>query len=67
MPGKRALTILLVEDDQLVREMLAAMLASHGHTVAHVAGGSEGLAYLFRPGTTVDFVLTDARMAGMTG
>ncbi|MBI1734737.1 MAG: GAF domain-containing protein [Candidatus Rokubacteria bacterium] len=60
------LRILVVDDEQEVRDVVAEILASQGHEVVQAAGGVEGLAYLDR-GVPLDLVLTDLGMPGMTG
>jgi PAS domain S-box-containing protein len=60
-------TILLVEDDLAVRDMIRASLTDLGYTVVVAANGNEGLA-LFKENTTaIDLVLTDIVMPGMGG
>jgi CheY-like chemotaxis protein len=66
MPRLSPLKILLIEDDAEVRDTVASMLASLGHSVVEAAGGREGLARL-EAGEAVDLVLTDLRMPGMSG
>lgn len=66
MTSASALRILLIDDNPLVREALAAMLTSDGHTVLPAAGGREGLARL-EAGEAVDLVLTDLKMPGLSG
>ena len=63
-PG--ALKILLIDDEALVREVVAEMLTFEGHTVLQAAGGREGLVRLEAEGP-VDLVLTDLAMPDMTG
>lgn len=65
-PSPPALKILLIEDDAGVREVLVQMLASLGHLVLATPGGREGLTRL-EAGDSVDLVLTDLKMPGMTG
>ena len=63
---RRALRILLVDDEEEVRAALAEMLATRGHTVLTAGGGAEALRRLEDdPG--VDLVLTDLVMPAMTG
>ncbi|MDO9712236.1 PAS domain S-box protein [Paracraurococcus lichenis] len=58
--------LLLVDDDTMVRESLAAGLADMGHTV-QVANSSETALALVRDGVPVDCLLTDLSMPGMNG
>jgi signal transduction histidine kinase/CheY-like chemotaxis protein len=64
-PGP-ALRILVIDDEQTVREALADSLAEDGHTVISAASGPEGLAMLAN-GARVDVVITDLGMPEMTG
>ncbi|OYD82883.1 response regulator [Azospirillum brasilense] len=64
--GLRPCTILLVDDDALVRMASAAMLEQLGHTVVEASSGEEALDAL-RSGAVVDLVVTDQAMPGMTG
>jgi CheY-like chemotaxis protein len=65
LPG-RALRILLVDDEEDVREALGEMLASQGHTVVHAAGGPEALRAV-EEDDGIDLVVTDLMMPAMTG
>jgi PAS domain S-box-containing protein len=62
---RQAARILLVDDETAVRETLADLLASTGHTVTPVAGGDAALAE-FAPGR-FDAVISNLGMAGMNG
>ncbi|WP_319243636.1 sigma 54-interacting transcriptional regulator [uncultured Propionivibrio sp.] len=57
--------ILIVDDDESIRRMLAAVLAREGFQTATARDGEEGLA-LFRSGSP-DIVLMDIRMPGLSG
>jgi PAS domain S-box-containing protein len=61
-----ALTILLVDDDSLLRESVAEVLEMLGHHPIPVAGGSEALDAL-KNGLVLDLVILDMNMPGMTG
>jgi PAS domain S-box-containing protein len=63
--GVRALNILVVDDDELVREAIAGMLASAGHHVVQASDGREALAKLER--NHFDLVVTDLAMPEMDG
>ena len=57
--------ILIVDDDESIRRMLAAVLAREGFQTAVAKDGEEGLA-LFAA-SSPDIVLMDIRMPGMSG
>jgi CheY-like chemotaxis protein len=61
-----SLTILLVDDDVMVREATAWMLADAGHRVHEAADGVAALEYLNSRGP-VDLVITDINMPRMDG
>jgi PAS domain S-box-containing protein len=58
--------ILLVDDDQLVRDMLREQLESLGHKVLAACDGSDALVIL-RAREAVDLMITDLSMPGMSG
>ncbi len=60
------LSVLVVDDDVLVREVTAWMLADAGHTVHEAADGIAALEFLMREGP-VDLVIADINMPGMDG
>ncbi|MBI4241533.1 MAG: GAF domain-containing protein [Candidatus Rokubacteria bacterium] len=60
------LNILVIDDEDQVRAVLAEMLATLGHTVVQAAGGPVGLR-LLTAGEPIDLVLTDLGMPEMTG
>ncbi|MGF1625338.1 MAG: response regulator [Alphaproteobacteria bacterium] len=57
--------ILLIEDDDLVRESIQAQLEAAGHEVVPAAHGGEGLAKF--EGGRFDLVLTDILMPNVEG
>lgn len=59
------LRVLLVEDDDDNRELMAEVLASSGYEVLSAATGQEGLRTLSE--SSVDVVVTDVGMPGMGG
>jgi hypothetical protein len=63
-PG--ALTVLLVDDDELIRMSVAPMLEMLGHQVETAEGGMEALARL-EAGPAVDLVILDMNMPGLSG
>ena len=59
-------TILLVDDEDLVRSGTAELLADLGHVVVEARSAGEAL-QLLRDGVTADLVITDYLMPGMNG
>ncbi len=60
------LRILLVDDDELIRSAIAALLEMEGHEVHVAEGGAEALQCL-ESGLDVDLILLDMNMPGMNG
>lgn len=58
-------TILVIDDDKLIREGLGAMLKSAGQTVLEAADGKEGLEVAKKEHP--DLIVTDLRMPNMSG
>jgi CheY-like chemotaxis protein len=56
-------TILIVEDDAQVRELVIAYLEEAGYGILHAASGEEALAFLARQ-EAIDVVFTDIRLGG---
>jgi two-component system response regulator PilR (NtrC family) len=61
----RAKSILLVEDEQMLRESLAELLRDEGYQVTLAANGREGYEQLVKQ--PFDLVITDMRMPEMDG
>lgn len=59
-------TILVVDDDAEVREVVAEYLMDSGHRVLQAAGGVEALRVLDRA-PDIDLVITDVRMPDISG
>ncbi len=57
--------ILLVDDEEKVREMLSSLLNSRGYLVKNVADGEEALKNL--NSSDFDIIITDLRMPQMDG
>ncbi|MFL9813862.1 response regulator [Stutzerimonas sp. VN223-3] len=64
--GDASNTVLLVDDDQSVREVTAQMLVNLGYTVIQAESGHRAL-QLLNDGTMVDLLLADFAMPGMNG
>ena len=59
-------TLLIVEDDSMVREVTALTLEAEGYAVIVASNGKEALEVLAQ-NPSVDLLLTDVIMPGMTG
>ena len=57
--------ILIIDDNETMREGMAATVRRMGHQAMTAAGGSEGIARMRREGA--DFVVTDLKMEGVGG
>src|SRR5918993_358963 len=57
--------ILVIDDDNAVRDSLERMLSSSGYTVRGAASGEDGLS--LARGGAFDVILSDMRMPGMSG
>ena len=62
----RSLSVLLVDDEEIVRIGTAEMIRDLGHEVTHASGGAEALARL-DAGLRPDVVITDYKMPRMDG
>ncbi|AHE53469.1 hypothetical protein NX02_08730 [Sphingomonas sanxanigenens DSM 19645 = NX02] len=61
------LGILVVDDEELVRNGTADMLRILGHRVAEASGGAEALRMLMAAPHEIELVITDYKMPGMDG
>ena len=64
--GSRPPTVLLVDDDDDVRETSAEMLEELGYVVLQAESGLEALS-IMEAHPQLDVLVTDVRMPGMTG
>ncbi len=64
-PKRAKATILVVDDDRLVRVTIAAGLREHGYDVIEAESGEEGLMLALTQ--AVDLALLDVKMGGMSG
>ena len=60
-------TILVIDDEEVVRRSARLMLEKFGYTVLQAAEGLEGLEVLQREGEQIDLVLLDLSMPRMSG
>lgn len=60
-------TVLLVDDEELVRSVTSAMLRGLGYSVLGAAGGAEAVAELGKHPAEIRLVLCDLSMPGMNG
>jgi len=60
------LRILLVDDDELVRESMSLLIECVGHRVHVVGSGAEAIEY-FQSDSAVDLVILDMNMPGLSG
>ncbi len=64
--ASRSRAVLVIDDDEVMRELLFALLTLQGDTVEVAASGEEALARL-REAPTPEVVLTDLQMPGLEG
>jgi len=65
MAAAPTLRILVIDDDAVMTELLAAVLGMHGHDIITADSGEAALALL--PDQTFDVVLTDLQLPGLSG
>ena len=64
--GEKKPRLLVVEDEELVREVIAEQLIDRGYDVIEAEGGRRALA-LLDAGCPVDLIISDLSMPGMDG
>jgi PAS domain S-box-containing protein len=68
LPSKReGITILLAEDDPIMRKLTRKMLEEHGYKVLEATNGEAALDVISRHTSTIHLTLTDVAMKGMNG
>lgn len=66
-PAVGAETILVVDDDESLRELVTEILQLAGHAVVEAADGESALALMERGGAHVDAMITDVIMPKLSG
>jgi CheY-like chemotaxis protein len=66
-PREHAQTILLVEDEEMVRGLICEALRREGYRVVACSNAAEGIEASKRHGEQIDLLLTDVVMPGMNG
>ncbi len=65
--GGNQRTVLLVDDETLVRDMLGEFLTSSGYTVVSARSGEQALALVRQRKVVPDLLVTDFELPGMNG
>jgi two-component system, cell cycle sensor histidine kinase and response regulator CckA len=60
-------TVLVVDDEEMVRRLAGRMLLGQGYKVLEASGGAEAVRMLQRGAQQIDAVLTDLAMPGLGG
>ena len=60
-------TVLVVDDEQMVRRLAARILLGEGYHVLEAAGGEEAIRVLQRASQRIQLVVTDVAMPGIGG
>ena len=66
-PPRGTETVLLAEDESMVRTMVADTLRAQGYQVLEAVNGDEALQIIHRETASIDVVLTDMVMPGIGG
>jgi CheY-like chemotaxis protein len=67
LSDRKGSTILIVDDDEMLLNMMTAMLGFLGHQVLTANSGDEALSIYQKRGDHIDLVLLDIMMPKMTG
>ena len=60
-------TVLVVDDEEMVRRLAARILVGEGYHVIEAGGGDEAVRTLQRASSRIDAVVTDVAMPGLGG
>jgi len=60
-------TVLVVDDDLMVRLLITSLLQEQGYAVRQASSGASGLLMLGSAADDIDLVLADLQMPGMSG
>ncbi len=60
-------TVLLVEDEDMIRDLVRHILEAHGYTVIAASRGEEAVELAKRHDGSIDLLVTDVVMPGMSG
>ena len=60
-------TVLVIEDDEMVRKLVCETLSAHGYEVIEAQSGAEGIQYAFSYDGFLHLLLTDVIMPEMNG
>jgi CheY-like chemotaxis protein len=66
-PAGAAETVLLVEDEDMVRKSVARMLAAAGYSVLAAGSADEALKLVVEHGASINLLLSDVVMPGLSG
>ena len=66
-PRRDGVTILLAEDDAVMRQLTRKMLEQHGYKVLEAEDGNSALKVIGSNHASIDVILTDVVMKGMNG
>ena len=66
-PKRQGTTILLVEDDEIMRGLTRQLLQEHGYTVVDADDGKSALEWVESHPVPIDLLLTDVVMRRMSG
>jgi PAS domain S-box-containing protein len=66
-PRREGVTVLLVEDDELMRSLTRQLLEEHGYQILEAKDGQSALAIASSHPARIDLLLTDVVMRGVSG